>query len=160
MNDTFEKHMLTKVFMEKAEKADTLEQKILFCESFLKKYKKQKVTDNIYRQEYEASFPVPNNAAGDSILNAITTLPTHTYSASKTYITGPKQEIFQAQKLTMDDRFLSSEDKMYMVEKIKQELITEIMNNVLKCGYVTYDIQKSYGDDSTSIRCRLGVFKA
>ena len=30
MNDTFEKHMLTKVFMEKAEKADTLEQKILF----------------------------------------------------------------------------------------------------------------------------------
>ena len=149
MNDTFEKHMLTKVFMEKAEKADTLEQKILFCESFLKKYKKQKVTDDINVRSI--------SAIGD-ILNTATTLPAHTYSASKTYIT--KQEIFQAQKITMDDRILSSEDKMYMVEKIKQELITEIMNNVLKCGYVTYDIQKSYGDDSTSIRCRLGVFKA
>mgnify|MGYP003337527670 FL=1 len=158
MNDTFEKHMLTKVFMEKAEKADTLEQKILFCESFLKKYKKQKVTNDIYRQEYETTFPVSNNAAGNSILNTATTLPAHSYSA--TYITGPKQEIFKAQKITMGDRLLSSEDKMYMVEKIKQELITEIMNNVLKCGYVTYDIQKNYGDDSTSIRCKLGVFKA
>ena len=160
MNDTFEKHILTKVFMEKAEKADTLEQKILFCESFLKKYKKEKVTDDIYRQEYEASFPVPNNTAGGSILNAVTTLPAHTYSASKTYITGPQHEIFQAQKFTMDDRLLSPEDKVYLVEKIKQELITEIMNNVLKCGYVTYDIQKSYGDDTTSIKCKLGVFKA
>jgi len=160
MNDTFEKHILTKVFMEKAEKADTLEQKILFCESFLKKYKKQKVTDGMYRQEYEATFPISNNAGGDSILNAVTTLPAHTYSASKTYITGPKQEIFQAQTFTMDDRLLSPEDKIYMVEKIKQELITEIMNNVFKCGYVTYDIQKSYGTDSTSIRCKLGVFKA
>lgn len=166
MNDTFEKHILHKVFLEKAEKAETLEQKILFCESFLKKYKKQKVTDNMYQQEYEASFPITNNLvqAGrpidDSILTVRSIDKPRDYSATGSYTTVPKHEIFQAQKITMDDRLLSSEDKVYMVEKLKQELMTEIMNNVFKCGYVTYDIQKSYGSDSTSIKCKLGVFKA
>jgi hypothetical protein len=167
MNDIFEKYILHKVFLEKAEKAETLEQKIVFCESFLKKYKKQKVTDAMYQQEYEASFPITNNLVqagrpiGDRILTVSSNDISRDYSITGSYITStPKHEIFQAQKITMDDRFLLPEEKVYILEKAKQDLMTEIMNNALKTGYVSYDIQKIYDNDSTSIRCKMGVFKA
>lgn len=145
MNDALERNLLDLKFRQFAEKADTMEKKIAFCESFLKKYKSQPaestITDAVgnptyYRDNYQqGTFPI---------------LPP-TISSIKS-----SGEIVSA-ALSVPNFALQHHPGLMVLHK--KDVVNDLMEQIVKSDKIVWNTFESPHMDTKEISARLGVFK-
>lgn len=145
MNDALERNLLDLKFRQFAEKADTMEKKIAFCESFLKKYKPQPAGSTITDAVGNPTYYSDNYQQG--------TFPILPSTISSIKSSG---EIVSA-LISVPNFELKQQPELMVFHK--KDVVHGLIEQIVKSDKIVWNTFDSPHMDTKEIRAKLGVFK-